>query len=126
MITSLIKIMSNNCIGNFSIPACFVGVDGVETPLVKIVKYDDVGGNQFIYYQSSDTNMTPIQSTTNLNGVDGAVFDRECRVKYETTRTPFCTTDDPRLPKYLVGYSDGTTAVLDPINGEGDWCDCDC
>ena len=47
-------------------------------------------------------------------------------VKYETTRTPFCTTDDPRLPKYLVGYSDGTTSIVDPVDGEDNWCECDC
>ena len=45
---------------------------------------------------------------------------------YITNRTPFCTTDDPRLPKYLVDWSDGTKTIEDPIDGESNWCECDC
>jgi len=47
---------------------------------------------------------------------------------YVTQRTATCITnaDETRSPKYLIDYSDGTTAMIDPVDGEDNWCECAC
>jgi len=56
------------------------------------------------------------------------VTEGECCPPHVTTRTPICVEnrDGTRSPFYLLDWSDGTTSVVAPVDGEDNWCECNC
>jgi len=102
----------SNCYDTFTLQACFVPDDKtqVEIALNKVVRVDGKGSSPaFIYYQSSDTNMTPLADLNNVNGMSGVIEDRPCRVDLKAYKE--CWAEDADVSNTKVLYAVYNTAV---------------